>query len=269
MLKAVKDLEELPEALREHYVQVGDRYVPQFEATEINGARYALEDVSALRTALEGERDKRTKRQGEIEKLTAEREALQARIDELAAIDPKKEADKLAQAKVETLLAQAEGPLKERIGSLEGEVTSLDGQLRGMFERQLLAAIESAKGKPSVLFPALKNMIDVANENGKRSFQFVDPITGAAKVRVLDGGKVETITDPAMLLEQLREEPDWKDFFRGSEARGSEMRQSGKEADGGGGSDGSVRVVQDDDPSRLARMVDDIASGKVRVEAPS
>ncbi|KWT70760.1 Phage protein [Hyphomicrobium sulfonivorans] len=236
MLKAIIDtVDGLPDAVKEHYKQGDDgKFVLTVEA--VNG--FSLEDVTGLKNALGKERSTREA----LEKATAKfkdldpdkaREAL-AKMAELSEIDPQKEADKLAQAKVDAIKAQlleSHGKdLKTRDDTLSAYRTQIEKLL---IDSAATSALADAKGSIDLLLPHIRNAARVVEKDGAFAVEIVKP-DGSPKVN----GKGDNMSITELVAEMRQSDV----FGRAFEASGHSG--TGKGPSNGTGGTGQLKRSQ-------------------------
>jgi hypothetical protein len=232
-IKAIIDkLEDVAEPLREHY-RAGTpdegaegRFVLGVES--VSG--FALENVDGLKSALGKERTQREKLERDVVKFKdldpeKAREAL-AELETLKAIDPSKEADKIANTKFEAakaqLLEKHTGEIKareDRIGLLTGTVESL------LIDAAATAALAEAKGSVELLLPHVRKHAKVKEVDGRFLVEIVDKDGNG---RIADGKG--TPMDIKGLVAEMRESETFARAFDGDGHSGT-----GKEPDNKGG----------------------------------
>lgn len=214
MLKAIlESVDDLPDPLKEHYTQGDDgKYVLTVEA--VGG--YALENVEGLKSALGKERTTREGLERTVVKFKdidpdKAREAL-AKLEELATIDPKKEADKLASERLEAakkqLLEKHGGEIStrdERIGHLTKTVEGL------LIDSVATEAIVAAKGSVKLLLKEVRDHCRVKEVDGKFSVEVVDK-DGNVKIADAKG----TPMDIKGLVAEMRGDPEYGRAFDAS-----------------------------------------------------
>lgn len=176
-LKAIVDnLDGVPEGARDFYT-AGEDGKFTLAVEPVGG--WALEDVEGLKSALGKERGENDRLKKQITKfgdidVDRAREAL-SHYEQFKDIDPKKEADKIAQAKVEALQkqlldkhAQEVAGKDERIGNLYKQVEYL------LVDQVATAAIAEAKGSVELLLPHVRQFTRVKEAEGKFSVEIVD-----------------------------------------------------------------------------------------------
>ncbi len=261
-LKAILSQEEfdsLNEVVKPEYKQDGDTYT--LDVTAVNGM--ALEDVTGLKTALSTERTQRSSAEkllkafGAVEvkdasgKVTGfdfgelkpdEVRTKLARLVELEAIDPTKEAGKLAEKQVaamkETLLASH----KEELGKRDARVTTLEGYLYGaLVENAIKTALGDGevKGNYDLLEGIMKRHVKLTEEDDKFVVQVVDE-NGVPKVN----SKADAMSVKELALE-LRGDKRFQGAFEGTGHTGGGHHQDGdkppKPGDDSGGT-GAARI---------------------------
>lgn len=226
-LKAILDsIDDAPDALREHYTEQDGKFVLAVEA--VGG--FALEDVSGLKSALGKERTTREKLERDVVAFKdldpdKARKAL-TELEELKAIDPAKEADKIASAKFEAaktqLLEKHNADLTER----EGRIKTLSGAVDGLVrEQRATAAIAEAKGAVDLLLPHVLRFTRTVEKDGKFSVEVID---AEGNGRIADSkGSPMTIKD---LVAEMRGSETFGRAFDGDGQSGS-----GKTPDNPGG----------------------------------
>lgn len=181
-LKAILTAEEfgkLGDMIKGEYKahKIGDKDVYMLDVSGVDG--YELDDVRGLKTALGSERTAKTNAEKLLEKFKdidpdAARTAI-AENAELKAIDPAKEADKIANTKFENaktqLTAKHQADLKavtDRNALLQGQVEKL------LIDSAATAALAEAKGSVDLLLPHVRKFTRVKEENGEFSVEVID-----------------------------------------------------------------------------------------------
>lgn len=193
---------------------------------------YGLDNVDALKKTLGTEKkraDDAEKSLKAFEGVPADAKAKLAKLEELEKLDPDKEADKIAQAKFDSMKADLVkahddemSPLKERASLL---FTELDKSRR---QEAATKAIVDAGGNPDVLLPHVLGHTKFVEKDGQFSVQVIDPASGAPRVADAHGN--------GMSLVQLVDE------FKGKDAFAPLFSASGKS--GGGGQPGTGPASQ-------------------------
>jgi len=222
-LKAILDSLEGAEALKDHYTEKDGKFYLNVEP--VNG--FALEDITGLKTALSKERGSRET----LERAAAKwkdldpdkaRDAL-ARLAEIADLDPKKEADKIALAKIEELKKQLLDKHSNELKTREDRAATLLRQIESLLiDSAATAALAESKGSVDLLLPHVRSQVRVKEQDGKFS---VEVINSEGNTRV------NNAANPMTIAELVAEMKASEKFGRAFEASG----QSGGGAKGGGG----------------------------------
>lgn len=223
-------LEDLPEAVREHYVATEDgRWRLDAEG---------VEDVAGLKSALEKERAAR-------KALKAELAGREATGDGDAAGDAAGEPEQEAVTD-----AAVEPPSPEELAA-DPRLAALEVRL---IDAEARAALQAARGVPELLLPVLRDRLAVADDGaGGLAVRVLDD---AGAVRRHEGsGDFVTVAD---LVEALRADPVYGRAFDGSGKGGSGAPTAGR-------GEGGPLTIPADDPRAVARHVVDIAAGRVRL----
>lgn len=221
----VDALEDLPEEVREFYVETQDgRFRLDAEG---------IEDTAGLKSALDKER--------------AERKALKA---ELAALKNDETATEVEDAAADGDADGAPPPAEDDPMRTALETRLIDAEAR--------AAVQAARGVPELLLPILRDRLAVLpdDESGAPAVRVVDE-TGAP-LRQTDGEDTTAFLTVADFVERLRADPLYARAFEGSGKGGSGAPTAGR------GEAGPV-TVSASDPRAIARHVADIAAGRVQV----
>ncbi|MEQ8816547.1 MAG: hypothetical protein RLO51_26160 [Thalassobaculum sp.] len=226
-------LEDLPEAVREHYVATEDgRFRLDAEG---------VEDVAGLKSALEKER--------------AARKALKAELaDRGDAEEPDDDGAAPAEpGAAEPVDADAEAvPAAEIMPEPDPRRAALEARL---VDAEARAALQAARGVPELLLPVLRDRLAVTDDGtGGPAVRVLDE-AGAPRRRDGEDGGFRTVAE---LVEELRADPVYGRAFEGSGKGGSGAPTAGR-------GEGGPLTVSADDPRAIARHVADIAAGRVRV----
>ena len=233
----IDKLDGLPDALKSEYragtAQEGleGRFV--LDVTESNG--WGLENIAGIKSAISKERADRERAESALKSFgDLKADTVRAELDELArlrAIDPGKEADKLAAAKAEHIISQATGKYEAEMKAKDDELARLQQGLRSMTESAAIdAALASADAlNPEALRLKLKSHIRL-KETGDAGQPYAVQVVGADGAPLIDvasGGKATDKTLAAFVAD-LRKDPAWAVNFRAA-------GKSGSGASGGGG----------------------------------
>lgn len=231
-LKAIVDkLDDVNEALRGEYREgtADEGLEGRFVLAVEGSAGYALENVEGLKSALSKERGKREQLERDVVKYKDldpdKARAALTELEELRAIDPTKEADKIANTKFEAaktqLLEKHTGEVKglnDRIGYLSSTVESL------MVDQVATAALAEAKGSVDLLLPHVQRHTRVKEVDGRFMVEVVDA-EGNARIADAKGS-------PMGIKDLVAEMKSSETFGRAFEASG--QQGSGKQQGQGG-----------------------------------
>lgn len=226
-LKAILDsVEGLPDGVKEHYTAREDgKFVLGVDAVE----GLTLENVEALKSALGKERTRADKAEGLATKFKdldpdKARQAL-TELEELKKLDPEKEADKIAAAKVEAATKQlVEKHEGEKVASNE-RISHLTSTVEGLLiDAAATAALAEAKGSVELLLPHVRSHARVKEVEGKFAVEIVDK-DGNARIADAKG----TPMDIKALVAEMR----------ASETFGRAFDASGQSGSGTGPSNGT------------------------------
>lgn len=251
-LRAIVDkLEDAPEALREHYragtAEEGaeGKFVLGVEA--VGG--WALEDVSGLKTTFSKEMTERKRLAKELERFKdldpdKAREAL-VKVEEFGAIDPAKEADKLANSKFEAAKAQLLEKHTSEIKARDDRNTYLTNTVDELVRvSRATAALAEAKGSVDLLLPHVLKNTRTVEKDGKFAVEVID---AEGNVRIADGKG--TPMDLKGLVAEMRQSEVYSRAFEGDGQSGT-----GKTADtlGGGAQKGDFGGSREERQAAIA-----------------
>lgn len=181
-LKAILDsVDGLSDDLKKEYTLV-DTDGPlkgkyQLAVESVEG--FALENVTGLKNSLEatrGERDAaadKLKAYGDITPNQA-KEGKTA-LNKLSTLDPEKDAEKIAETKIEAIKTQMKTEHDKEIGTLKGDNSKLKQQVEKiLIDATAESAIVKAGGDPLLLMPAVKQSMKLKeNDDGSFTVQVV------------------------------------------------------------------------------------------------
>ena len=223
-LKAILDsLDDIDDGLKEHYrpgkAEEGTDGKFVLDAIPVGG--FALENVEGLKSALGKERTTRERLEKDVVKFKdldpdRARAALEE-LEQLKAIDPTKEADKIANSKFEAAKAQLLekhldelGERDQRIGHLTKSVEEL------LIDAAATTALAEAKGSVELLLPHVRKHTKVKEVDGKFVVEVVD---AAGNGRIADGQG--TPMDIKSLVAEMRQSDTFARAFDGEGQSGS------------------------------------------------
>lgn len=231
----VDSLDAAPEALRDAYVERDGKFFLNVASKD----GFALEDVSGLKTALGKERTTREALEKQVIKFKdldpdKAREAL-AKLDELAQIDPAKEADKIANTKFEAAKAQLLEKHTGEITTRDERISHLTRTVEGLLiDNAATAAIAEAKGSVDLLLPHVRAHTRVKETDGKFTVEVIDK-DGNVKIADAKGA-------PQDIKGLIAEMKASEIFGRAFEASGN--TGSGKLPNNGAGGTGQLKRSQ-------------------------
>lgn len=241
MLKAIiASLDDAPEAVRSFYTPgtadagTDGRFV--LTVDPVDG--FALENVTGLKGTLSKEMTAR-KAAERINKAfegvdpDKAREAL-AKYEEFANLDPAKEADKIAQTKVDAITAQLVQKHGTELAASKDRIASLMGAVDGLTRKQAAtAALAEAKGSVGLLLPhVLAHTRVKENDDGTFAVEVVD---AAGNARI--GDSQGRLMDIKGLVAEMRQSDEYARAFDGEGQSGSGKQQ---DAPSGGVKKGDV-----------------------------
>ena len=152
-LKAIVDsLDSVPEAIRGEYTQKDGKFFLSVEAVD----GFELDDVTGLKNSLSSERGMSSSMKKELEKLGSKWDDAQkkwvhiadpvkikqavTKFDEFNSFDPNKEADKIAEAKVNSIKEQLIAEHQTEVASLKDRNDKLEGGISKVLKEQVARA---------------------------------------------------------------------------------------------------------------------------------
>lgn len=239
-LKAILDsLDGVDEHFKGEYVEkeIDGKKAFVLDVESVGG--YSLEDVGGLKTSLGKERATREKLEKDVIKFKdidpdKARSALEE-LEELKKLDPEKEADKIANTKLEAAKAQL---IKKHNEDLEAE-RSKSGKYRGKVEELLrdgvaIAALAEMKGSVDLLLPHVRSQTRVVEDGD--DFR-VEVIGKDGNARIGNSkGELMSIKD---LIAEMRDSDTFGLAFEGDGKSGG-----GKRPGNGGGGNPTLKRSQ-------------------------
>lgn len=220
---------------------------------------YELQNVGGLKSALEKERgraeklERQMKRYADLDPDKA-REAL-AKWEELAQIDPAKEADRIAHEKVQAATKQLHEKAQNEIKAREDRITQLVSVLQEtLIDREATAALAEAKGSVDLLLPHVQRYTRVREaDNGRFTVEIVD---GEGNARIKDSsGAPMTIKD---LVAEMRNSDKFGRAFEASGQSGAGRVPPNGAAGGAGRPRGSWAGSKDERTAAIASKFPDL-----------
>lgn len=213
----IEKLEDVPEALREHYVQSDD-------------GKYRLdgvEDVSGLKSALEKERKERAEAKAALQRL---KDIDPDEYQRLKKESEDRETDKaMKKGEYDKLLSQVVEKHKGELDLKEQRIKSLTGSLEShLIDAEATRAIAGAKGVPELLLPHVRASARVVEEDGKFVVKIVDK-DGNPRIGDANGAPMSI----AQLVGEMRQSEVFGRAFEASGASGSGAPNGGRAGQGG------------------------------------
>ena len=229
-LKAVVDA--VPAGLEEHYIADGDKFRLSVESA----GGLSLEDVGGLKRVLAETKADKDKLRTALAKFgDADPDAVRAALDampeleEFRKLDPRAEADKLAQAKIEAAIKKASAAHKSELDALTGRNAALSATVDDVLRKQAATkALADAAGSVDLLLPHVLGRTRVVEADGKYSVEVLDT-EGSAMLD--NSGKPLTL---AAFVAEMKASDTFAPAFGASGVSGS-----GKGPTSGGGTAGA------------------------------
>lgn len=232
----VEDISSVDESVRGFYKESEYGYV--LDVAPKNG--FALENVEGLKSALGKERAKaqtyesKLKGFSELGDLDAStiQEKLE-RLNQLEQLDPTKEADKIAEAKLKSFQEQMASKHQKELGSIQSSAEKYKAQLKNLLiDDAAKSAILSAGGNEKTvayMLPHLKAKLSLQETENGFMTQVVDQ-QGNPQIGDSSGNPM-TINQ---LVESMKQEELWAGAFPGRNKNGG-----GRPSDANGGMPGA------------------------------
>lgn len=225
-------LEDAPEAIRGNYRAATDsdgealkgKFILSVDAAD----GFALENVEGLKSSLGKERTRAETAENKIKKFgdldpDAARAALE-KVKEFEGIDPKKEADKLAQVKIDAAVKQMGDKHATEIETERKKSSGYREQVQKLLiDNVAITALEGKKGDVELLLPHVKSQVRL-KENDDGSFA-VEVIDKDGNPKIGDSqGKPMTVDQ---LVEEMSKSEKFGRAFEGANQNGGGTRQPG------------------------------------------
>lgn len=211
-LKAVVEtIDSVPEAVRNLYKETDGKFILDVESVE----GYALEDISGLKSTLGKELTLRKRLEKDVLKFKdidpdKAREAL-AKLEEIGNLDPTKEADRIANERLEVAKRQLLEKHTGEISARDSKIGSLTKTIEGLLiDQAATAALAEAKGSVELLLPHVQRHTRVREQDGRHIVEVVDK-DGNARIGNAKGDPM-TISD---LVQEMRKSEAFGRAFEG------------------------------------------------------
>lgn len=220
----VETTEGLPEPLQELYEPLEEGKGFRLKVEPVGG--FSLEDVSGLKSALGKERGEAEKWKRAAEKYGdldpgAAREAME-KLAELEKIDPNKEADKIAAAKIEAVTKQLVGKHGDEVKSRDETITQLRRKVETLLiDQAAVTALSEARGSVKLLLPHVRTRTRIVERDGDYR---VEVLQDDGKTPLFNGkGDPGSIAD---LIAEMRASDEFARAFEASGKSGAGMAQT-------------------------------------------
>lgn len=245
-LKAILDsVDGLADPIKGEYTQKEDG---KFYLSVEPVGGFALEDVDGLKTTLSKVNANFSGAEKELKKFgstwdkekgwvhtndpTKVKTAL-AKFEEFSSFDPTKEADKIAEQKVEAIKTQLLNSHADEVGALTERNNLLTNTVNGLLVKtEAIAQLAEHKGDAELLMPHIERMTRVTEKDGKFS---VEVLGADGNVRFNGKGEPMTI---GQLVEEMKKSSSFGKAFEGEGTGGSGKLPNGT---GGGNPSGLKR----------------------------
>ena len=256
MLNAViQTLDELPEAIHEHYVKQDDGSF-QLDVGSVGGL--ALENVDGLKTTVQTLRGEKRTLETKVASfdgvdLVAAKDAL-SKMDEIKNFDPEQKVAEALKVKTADMVGQF---AKEKDG-LVGERDGALGQLKDVLVKNAcIEALTSAGGKSKLMLPVMERLVRMRKDG---DHFIAEVVNEKGEPRVGDSqGNPMTIPQ---FVEELKGMDDYAPAFDGSGSTGSGNKGGDKKKVAKSANKGSVNQS---DLQGMSDSLEDIAEGKIAV----
>lgn len=226
---AVESLDDVPEALREYYVEGDNGFTLAIDGIESNGG-ISREDFDQVKTALSKANSEAAQRRKALEKW----ETLGVGPEDVASLldaeeeRQRREAEK--KGEYDKLLAQVAKKKDEERAAVESQRDTALSELRNVLvENRARMELEKADAFVKAALPHVLAHADMREIDGKRMAVILDD---DGDVRVDGNGKPLGIAD---LVKEMSEDEEYAMLFKASEATGGGSAGSGGGARGAGG----------------------------------
>lgn len=260
-LKAVVDnLEKIDEKYHDLYTEQDGVYVLNVEPSE----GMALENVEGLKETLNKVNKENRTLKRDLKKFDGldpdEAKKALDKLDELGDLDPEKDAERIAQEKLEKGQEKLIAPFKEENQKLKDRNDKLLNSLqKSSIESAALRAVEQYGGSARLLMPHIRDRVKlVENDDGEFDIQVVDE-GGDLRTKADREGKVHEMSVED-LVGEMRESEEFAPAFNGTAQSGGGTPPGGPKA--GQRRGGVTRINRDASPRELGENLEDFAEGK-------
>jgi hypothetical protein len=229
----VDSLDAIPEFLKREYKEDPSTGKFLLDVVPTNG--YVLENIDGLKSALGKERQRASEFESKVKALgdidpVAVKTKLQ-RLAELEALDPVKEADKIAEAKAKNMIDQVISKHQQELSGLASRADTYKSTLNQVLvDEAAKNAIVAAGGDEKTInymLHQVKAGLKLVEHDGKFYTQVVDQ-AGNPRIGDAQGGLM-TIKQ---YVDELKGSPIWADAFPGRSQSGGGKQPGGKPGTG-------------------------------------
>lgn len=274
---AVASIEDVPNekvSLRDLYAQNEEGvFLPQVKRTEMtveNRPRvYAIEDIGGLTATLNDLKDKRSSLQNKIEEYgdisALEAKNLKDKVDEFSQLDPEKEAEKLAKAKVEGQLSNMQQEFTTQLDKEKQFSTTLQSQLEDeLINAQAIKAISDNNGSVELLLGVVRGRSRMVEKDGKFLPEVLDATGNPAFKH--DGSQLRPMSIPE-LVRELKDNTAYGRAFDATDVSGSGPRSTDVKKSSDDNTPGTPpQVISIEDTNALGESLEALASGEITVD---
>jgi hypothetical protein len=227
-LKAIlESLDDVPEALREHYHKADEGFVLQVTGSETWKLVNWEDSQRKIDDAFDGRR-----------KAREERDALREKIEQFGDLDPQKardalkrlsdgSLDKAGKEKIEEMSRDRIRALEEKHGTHVSEITTERDLLSAQLKEEILSgratrALAEHRGNVKVLLPHVLNQVDVERDDGGRFVPRVYKDKQKKVFRVSERPNTSDYMGVEEYVELMSQDEDFQGLFKAETPNGSD-----------------------------------------------
>jgi hypothetical protein len=248
----LNSLEGVPEEWHTAYRKLeGESAGYQLDVEPVGG--WTLEDVGALRRSYENESERRREAANNLKEWEGIGIPLSdvttglAELEELRRIDPEKEAEKLAQKKLEAGIEEVRTSANKEIETRDGRITRLTKALEDRLVVDVAReALAKHGGSEALLMPHIERQVKIEWGDDDTPIVKVLNDQGSPRMKDVKTGALMGIED---LVLSMKETKDYGGAFSGAGAAGGGAGGSGESSPAGGAGDSGEPKHRNDFPS--------------------